>query len=141
MIGRFSFILGLFLLVLGALGFIPAAISAGHPTLLTVDPDVVIRYGDLFGIFPVNHLISGIQAVLGLMGMVAAIAPDSARAYARLIAVSYLILGAMGLLPYAQTFFGLTPLFGANVFLHLTLGTIALYFSGVNPGLLKMASR
>lgn len=137
---RFSFLLGLFLLIFGILGFVPAAVSAGHPSLLTVDPDLVIKYADLLGIFPINHLISGIQITLGLAGLLAAIALDSSRSYARLIAVAYLLFGVMGLLPYAQTFFGLTPLFGANVFLHLTLGAIAMYFGFVaNPGLLDIS--
>ncbi|MGF1515380.1 MAG: DUF4383 domain-containing protein [Elainellaceae cyanobacterium] len=136
----FSLALGLILFVIGVLGFVPAAISAGHPTLLTVDPDVTIKYGDLLGLFPVNHFISGIQIVLGLAGILASIALDSARSYARVVAVAYLIFGVMGFFPFSQTFFGLTPLFGSNVFLHLTLGTIALYFGFVaSPGLLEIS--
>ncbi|WP_442939785.1 DUF4383 domain-containing protein [Nostoc sp.] len=42
----------------------------------------------------------------------------TARLFNRTFAVSYALLALIGLLPLGKTFFGLMPLFGANVLLN-----------------------
>jgi hypothetical protein len=53
---------------------------------------------------------------------------ESARLYARIVAISYAILAVMGLIPALNTVFGLIPLHGHDVWLHALLAAAAAYF-------------
>ena len=44
------------------------------------------------------------------------------------MAVSYGLLVILGLIPATSTLFGLVPIYGMDVWLHLALGAIAAYF-------------
>lgn len=57
----------------------------------------------------------------------------TARLFNRGFAVSYALLAIAGLLPLAKTFFGLMPLFGANVFLNASAAIATGYYSVVIP--------
>ena len=48
--------------------------------------------------------------------------------YARSLAVLYGVLGIMGLIPGLNTLFGLVPLHGHDVWLHLGTAAVAAYF-------------
>jgi hypothetical protein len=50
------------------------------------------------------------------------------RTYAMSLAVIYGVLGVMGLVPALNTLFGLTPLYGHDVWLHLGTAAVAAYF-------------
>jgi len=44
------------------------------------------------------------------------------------VAVAYGLLVILGLLPATNTLFGLIPVYGNDVWLHLVLGVVAAYF-------------
>jgi hypothetical protein len=54
-------------------------------------------------------------------------------AYARGVAIIYAILTIMGLIPATNTFFGLIPLYGNDIWLHALTAIIAAYFGWMAP--------
>ena len=51
----------------------------------------------------------------------------------RFVEVSYGLLVILGLIPATSTLFGLVPIYGYGVWLHLALGAIAAYFGFMGP--------
>ncbi len=136
----FTLTFGVIYLVLGILGLIPNAIETIDSANLTVDPDLNATFSYLLGILPVNNLSSGINLLLGLTGIATAIALDSARAFSGLLGIIMTAGAVLGLIPYADTLFGLTPLFGTNVILHAITAVFAIYFGFIKtPDLLEIS--
>ena len=122
----FALVCGIVFLMLAATGLIPGLLHApgpGHPDL-AVDS----MRGDALGIFPVNILHTLVHLLFGIWGLVAYRNWDSARTYARAVAIIYAVFAVMGLIPGLDTTFGLVPLFGNDVWLHLLLAAPAAYF-------------
>ncbi|MGF1497186.1 MAG: DUF4383 domain-containing protein [Elainellaceae cyanobacterium] len=137
----FALIAGIGLFIIGALGFVPGAVKLADPANLTVDPSSSIRFGYLLGLFPVNHLLSSLQIMVGVIGILTSIALDGSRYYARFLGIFYGIFAALGLIPFARTAFGLTPLFGNNIWFHAAIAGIAIYYGFfASPGLLEIAA-
>lgn len=127
----FALIYGLVFLVVGIAGFVPGLLSpldAGDPGV-TIDGST----GRLFGLFPVNSLHNIVHIVFGIWGLVAYRTLGASITYARAVAVIYAILFVLGLIPGAHTLFGLVPLYGHDVWLHLVLAAVAAYFGFVAP--------
>lgn len=126
-IRTFSLLMGVIFGMLGTLGFVPAAVHSVHIDAppLAVDEG----YGLLLGLFPVNVLHNLVHLLFGLLGLAAfggvLLMPVT---YARLVAISYWLLAIMGLFPVLNTFFGLVPIYGADVLLHVGLAAVATYF-------------
>jgi hypothetical protein len=57
----------------------------------------------------------------------------SARGFARAIGIIFGLLFLMGLIPGARVMFGLAPLHGADVWLHLVTSLAGLYFGFIAP--------
>jgi len=122
----FALIWGIVFLMLAATGLIPGLLhapSAGHP-----DMAVDSMYGDALGIFPVNILHTLVHLAFGVWGLIAYRSLDAAKAYAKAVAVIYVVFAVMGLVPGLDTTFGLVPLFGNDIWLHLLLAVPAAYF-------------
>lgn len=122
----FALVLGLGFIAAGILGFVPAVTSppgAGAPPL-TIDSG----YRYLFGLFPVNVLHNLVHLAFGIWGLTASRAYPWARSFAASTAVIYAVLTLMGLVPGLQTTFGLTPLFGHDVWLHGLVAVVSAYF-------------
>jgi hypothetical protein len=113
---NFALVIGIAFLAAGVLGWIPGVTQMHH------GPDY------LLGIFPVNALHNWVHVVIGVWGISASRAFLSARAYAKSLAVIYGVLAVLGVIPNAQTLWGLTPLFGADVGLHALTAVAAAYF-------------
>ena len=77
----------------------------------------------------VHHLV---HLLVGVLGIAAYRAFDTARLYARGLAIVYGVLTVMGLISAANlyTMFGLTPLFSHYVWLHAGTAIIAAYLGG-----------
>ena len=74
-------------------------------------------------------LHSAVHIAIGVAGLAAASSEAMSRRYAQALAVTYGVLGIMGLLPPPiSTVFGLIPLHGHDVWLHLGTAAIAAYF-------------
>jgi hypothetical protein len=113
----FALILGLLFLLSGIAGFVPRFLTPtgeGNPLL--------------FGLFPTNSAHNLVHAAWGVWGIVAFGAYARARLYARITAVVYFVLAVMGLILPLSTVFGLMPVYGYDVWLHLLIAILAAIF-------------
>lgn len=122
----FALIVGIAFTLAGIIGLFPAALTP--PPADAPPTSFAVLYGYLLGLFPVNLLHSVVHLGLGVAGLASAGAEHYARAYARSLAVIFCVLGAMGLVPGLNTVFGLVPLHGHDIWLHLGTAAIAAYF-------------
>ena len=122
----FALIWGILFLMAAAGGVIPGmwTPAPAHYPHLAVDS----MYGNAVGLFPVNILHNLVHLLFGIWGVMAYRRYDSARTYAKVVAIAYALLVVMGLIPGLDTTFGLIPLFGNDVWLHLILAAPAAYF-------------
>src|SRR3954468_14896092 len=81
----FALALGIVFLALGALGFIPALVSAAPEQAPNVK--FTAYYGFLFGFLPVNYFVNLAHMAMGAWGIAASRAEGGSRAYARTVAV------------------------------------------------------
>jgi hypothetical protein len=75
-------------------------------------------YGKIAGMIPTNTLFNWVRLGIGITGLLCSRDEKAARVFNRSIAISYAGMAVMGLLPKADTLFGLMPIFGGNVLLH-----------------------
>lgn len=135
----FALISGIFFLLLGIMGLIPGLVDYGEATSQVSDA-YTMGYGYIAGVIPTNGIHAFIRIVVGLSGVAASLALDSARVYSRLVAVSYGLFAVLGLIPYTNTLFGTVPIFGSDVLLHGLSAAIAFYYGFVeSPGLLELS--
>lgn len=113
MLQRLTFAYAVMFLVVAVVGFV---IHGTHSEPAT----------NLFGLFPVNGLHNGVHLLIGVAGIIAAmLGARACRAYARIVGVVYSAVGVLGF--FSPTAFGLMPIGGADIALHLVTGAIALY--------------
>ncbi|HEX7038106.1 MAG TPA: DUF4383 domain-containing protein [Pseudomonadales bacterium] len=125
----FALIYGIVFIVVGIAGFVPGLLTPFEPhhPQLAVDGSA----GLLFGLFPVNVLHNLVHLVFGVWGIVAWRSLPRSRFYGQAVAVVYAVFTVMGLIPVLNTTFGLVPLHGHDVWLHLLLAAVAGYFGFV----------
>lgn len=123
-IRRFALIFGIIYLVVGIIAFIPGLLL----TPLVSPIAVMAASGNLLGIFPVNAIHDLVHILIGIWGIATAGAVLSARNFARGLAIIYGVLFIFGFIPGLMTLFGLAPLYGNDVWLHLVSAIIAAYF-------------
>lgn len=131
-IQTFAKVFGIVFLLVGLSGFIPGLTTPHtHPGANDVMVDAGL--GAALGLFPVNILHNLVHALFGIWGLVAARSLGASRFYARGVAVIYTALAIFGLIPTAKlwTTFGLIPLYGNDVWLHILLAAVAGYFGFV----------
>lgn len=120
-----ALLFGIVFLAVGLLGFVPGAVSdpgPGHDLVVTAS------HGLLLGLFPVNVLHNLVHIIFGVWGIAAKRTDTAARSYFRTVAVAYIVLAVAGLVPGLDTMFGLVPIHGHNVWLHVALGAVGAYF-------------
>ena len=127
---QFALIWGIVFLLVAASGIVPGLRepAPAHYPPLTVDT----WYGAALGLFPVNILHDLVHLIFGAWGVLAYRSLGGARTYAKAVAVIYAVFAVMGLVPALQTTFGLVPLFGNDVWLHILLAAPAAYFGFVH---------
>lgn len=76
----------------------------------------------MLGMFPVNLLHNVVHLLFGIWGLAASRSFTGARQYAQIAGVIYLVLAAIGFI--APDGFGLVPLGGNDIWLHVALGVI-----------------
>jgi len=137
---KFALAVGITYTIIGVLGFIPALVS--YPAVLG---DAVKQYGTagatgyLFGLLPVNGSLNVIHVVTGLVSLAASIALDSSRFISGQIGIYYTLFAVLGMIPFANTFFGLFPIFGAEVVLQGLTGLLGIYYGFIaTPSLLRV---
>jgi hypothetical protein len=127
---RFALVWGILFLVIFASGVVPGMLQPPDPAHPEMAMDTM--YGRALGLFPVNLLHDLVHLAFGIWGLIAYRSFDSARTYARATAVIYAVFALMGLVPALSTTFGLVPLFGHDVWLHLVLAAGAAYFGFIH---------
>jgi hypothetical protein len=122
----FALIFGIVFLLAGLSGFVPGFLHPVHADA----PQLSVNsgYGLVFGLLPVNILHNLVHLLFGVLGIIAFAGVFSPRSYAKIIAIFYGLLVVLGLIPATNTLFGLVPIYGNDVWLHLALGAIAAYF-------------
>ncbi len=127
----FAMILGIFYVIVGVLGLFPPLLQA----IPVEEPNVFVDFlkGSLLGIFPVNILHTLVHLGVGIWGIVAYRSFASSRVFARAIAIIFGVLFVMGIIPVLRTAFGLIPLYGSDVVLHLGTALLGGYFGWVVP--------
>ena len=133
LIRMFAAVFGVAFLVIGICGFVPPLLSPAMPghtdQLMTHAFD-----GRLFGLFHVNAIHSGAHILFGVLGLIAASQSALARGYAWLVCLAYAGLAVMGLFPATNTLFGMAPMHGNDVWLHVVLSAAALVAAVALPG-------
>jgi hypothetical protein len=126
----FALVWGIIFLLVAASGIVPGLRepAPAHYPPLAVDT----WYGAALGLFPVNILHDLVHLIFGVWGVAAYRSLDASRSYAKIVAIVYVMFAIMGLVPGLDTTFGLVPLFGNDVWLHLLLAAPAAYFGFVH---------
>lgn len=120
----FALVFGIIYLLVGILGLIPGVVAPSTNPGVTVN----VLNGSLFGVFPVNIIHTLVHLIVGLWGIIAYRTFSASRSYGRVVGVIFIILFIFGLIPGLNVLFGLAPLYGGDVWLHLISGIVALYF-------------
>lgn len=130
----FARIYGIVFLLVGIAGFIPGITQMDHAHGAGVDLRVGgPGHGMLLGLFHVNVLHNIVHVLFGVWGLIASRDLSGSISYARGVAIIYALLAMAGLIPRLNTMFGLVPLDGHDVWLHLLLAGVAAYFGIVAP--------
>jgi len=124
---RFALVWGILFLLVGLAGFVPGLLTPPDEAIA-----VDAMHGHLFGLFPVNLLHDLVHLAFGVWGIVVWRTFAADRGYAKAVAVIYALLANMGFIPVLRTTFGLVPLYGHDIWLHLLLAIPAAYF-GFRP--------
>lgn len=105
--------------LVGILGFLGDPIVTGG-----AHDDMPSAAGDLLGIFPINAIHNVVHLLIGAALLYGATAHDRAVLVARVVAVTYGLVGLLGFV--APDTFGLMPIGGADIALHLGSAAILL---------------
>ena len=113
MLRKVALIFGIVFLLIGILGFVtPGGMS------MEADP----APGMILGLFGVNLLHNIVHLLFGVWGIVASRSWSSAKAYAQIGGVIYIVLAVLGFV--IPTTFGLIPIGGNDIWLHAALGLV-----------------
>ena len=118
-------ILGFVLLVFGVAGFVPWIAPAAPFDAPVITLDAAYRL--LFGIFALNVAHDVLHLFFGIWGVVASLRFKSAVLYLRIVTWVYLIVVLLGVIPITNTLFGVAPIYGWDVALHLVVVLLAAY--------------
>lgn len=129
MVKKFALIFGIVYTLVGILGFIPGLVTAPE---MTGDLAADTGHGRLLGLFPVNLWHNLVHLAIGIWGIVAAKNFGAAVTYAKANAIIFGLLVILGIIPATNTLFGLAPIYGNDIWLHL-LNAIAAGYFGFGP--------
>ena len=113
-IQRVATIFGALFVLVGLAGFTPAGMG-----IMQMDHS---GSGMLLGMFPVNALHNVVHLLFGAWGLWAGRSAGRSLAYALGSGAAYLLLGVLGI--FTNSLFGIVPIGGYDVHLHLVLAGI-----------------
>lgn len=122
---------GVIFLMAAVGGFVPMVTppAAGDAPHLVVHQN----YGYLIGLFPVNVVHNLVHLSFAVGGLIAWRREDSARWYARIMAIALGVLTVLGLIPATHTVGGVLPLYGHAIWLHGLEAIYAAYIGFIHP--------
>ncbi len=114
-----TLVFGAAYVLVGILGFLgdPIVAEGSHANMPSAS-------GDLLGIFPINAIHNVVHLVIGAVLLYGSTAHDRAVTAARGVGIVYLLVGVLGFV--APDTFGLMPIGGADIGLHLVSAAILL---------------
>jgi hypothetical protein len=118
-------VLGVVYVLVGILGFVPAFVADSAPA------DMPSATGSLLGIFPINALHNVVHLAIGAALLYGATATPVAIMVSRIVGVVYVLVGLAGLV--SADGFGLLPLGGLDIGLHLATGAVLAYIGFAAP--------
>ncbi len=118
-------VLGLLFLVAGVAGLLPWVAPGAPPDAPVVTLDIAYRM--LFWVFPVNVAHDVLHLLFGIWGVVASLRFKSSLFYCRSVAWIYLLIVILGIIPITSTLFGVAPVYGWDIALHLVIVLVAAY--------------
>jgi Domain of unknown function (DUF4383) len=118
-------VLGVVYVLVGVLGFLPGFVSEGAPS------GMPSASGSLIGIFPINALHNVVHLAIGAALLYGATATPAAILVSRVVGIVYALVGVAGLV--APDGFGLLPLGGLDIGLHLATAAVLLYIGFAAP--------
>lgn len=127
-------VLGIAFIFAGILGFVPYVTMPAGLTAEWVTLNA--NYGFLAGLFPVNAVHDLIHVLLGVWGIAASGKFRAAVRYCKSVAWLYGLLVVLGAIPITNTLFGVAPIYGYDVALHLVVALLA-WFGGYGAGRLE----
>ena len=118
-------VLGIAFLLAGILGFVPwiTVPAASTDEYVTIGAN----YGMLVALFPVNVVHDALHVVFGAWGLFASGSFAASVRYCKWITWIYMTLVVLGSIPITNTLFGVVPIYGYDVWLHLAIAFLALY--------------
>ena len=108
---RFAQVFGWVFVLVAVIGFIASMGS------MEADPATAPH---ALGLFPVNLLHNLVHLLFGIWGIAASRSFDASKSYTLIAGVAYLFLAVLGVL--TPDFFGIMPLGGNDIWLHVLLG-------------------
>ena len=128
----FSLTVGVVYFVLGLLGAVSGFVETSQdvPSIMTlVGSGTTAGFGYLFGLLPVNAFEGFVYLTIGTLGIAAYVGNEVvSRLYAQFLGVWLGVLAILGCIPVANTLFGLMPIYGNDVWLHLGTAIAGAYF-------------
>ncbi|TME26124.1 MAG: DUF4383 domain-containing protein [Chloroflexi bacterium] len=115
-----ALIFGVIYFLVGVLGFIGPLI--GTSSFITITQD---RHA-LLGLADINLLHNLVHLAIGLAGLAAASSVANSRTFCQVVGVILLIVGLLGV--FVGNLFGILPLAGFDIPLHLVTGAVLAYF-------------
>jgi hypothetical protein len=119
-------VFGAIYVLVGILGFIPPLATGSAPA------GMESASGNLLGIFPINAVHNVVHLVIGGALLYGATATATAILVMKIVGGTYILVGLLGVV--APNGFGLLPLGGADILLHLATGAILLGVAFMSPG-------
>ena len=110
-IQRVAQIFGIVFILVAILGFVASRGS------MEADPEMAAK---ALGLFPVNLLHNIVHLLFGVWGLAAARSIAASVSYARIGGIIYLVLAVLGYI--SPDGFGMVPLGGNDIWLHVLLG-------------------
>lgn len=120
-----ALVLGVIYVIVGIAGFIPGLVTGDAPD------HMASASGNLLGIFPINAVHNVVHLLIGAALLYGSTATPTAILVSRIVGVTYVLVGLLGI-PFPNGF-GLLPLGGADIFLHLGTGAVLLFIGFMTP--------
>ena len=120
-----SAVFGAVYVLVGILGFIPGLVTGSAPSgMESAD-------GNLLGIFPINAIHNVVHLAIGGALLYGATGREAALMVMKVVGVTYLLVGVLGFI--APDTFGLMPIGGNDIWLHLATAAILLGVAFMDP--------
>ena len=115
-----ALIFGVIYFLVGVLGFIGPLIGTSSFITITQDKHA------LLGLADINLLHNLMHLAIGLAGLAAASSVANSRTFCQVVGVILLMVGLLGI--FVGNLFGILPLAGFDIPLHLVTGAVLAYF-------------